>query len=344
MTGLTSSPPGNDGATFELGRRSALGLVAATALGMVPLPIPASPASSRLRFEVSGLEHLIVRHRRIAIEGQDIFYREAGRPDAPAVLLLHGFPTSSHMFRHLIPALADRYRVVAPDYPGFGQSASLDRRFRHSFETLARIVEAFTDAVRLTSYAIYIQDYGAPIGLRLALARPDRVQALIIQNGNAYEEGLSEGWTPLRAYWSEPTAENRAELHGWLNAEGVRLQYVAGAPEGEIERFAPESWVLDWHRMAQPGSIDYQLDLFGDYKSNVDLYPAFQAFFRERRPPALIAWGRYDPFFTVQGAEAYLRDLPDAELHFVDAGHFALESHAPDLIALIRDFLGRRVS
>jgi pimeloyl-ACP methyl ester carboxylesterase len=291
-----------------------------------------------------NVDHLEVRHRRIAVNGLEIFYREAGRPDAPAILLLHGFPASSHMFRHLIPALADRYRVVAPDYPGFGHSAFPDRdRFAYSFGTFADLMTGFTDAVGLTRYTLYVQDYGAPVGLRLALTRPERVVGLIVQNGNAYEEGLSDAWAPIRTYWEDPTTENRGVLREWLDPAGMRLQYVAGVPEEQIECFAPDTWTLDWALMSRPGNVDLQLDLFGDYRTNVELYPAFHEFFRSYRPPTLIVWGRHDPFFTVAGAQAYTRDLPDAELHLLDAGHFALESHAPKIIELMRDFLARNV-
>ena len=276
----------------------------------------------------ADFDHLTVRHRTVNVDGLDIFYRDAGRADAPAILLLHGFPTSSHMFRHLIPALAGRYRVVAPDYPGFGYSSFPSRdQFPYSFANLARIMTGFTDAVGLSRYALYIQDYGAPVGLRLALDRPNSIAALITQNGNAYEEGLSPLWAPLKAYWAEPSNKNREALRGWLNQAGVRLQYAAGVAETDVERLAPDSWTLDWALMQRPGNIDMQLDLFGDYRTNVELYPRFQQFFRSRRPPTLVLWGRNDPFFTVAGAHAFLRDLPNAEVELVDASHFLLETH-----------------
>jgi pimeloyl-ACP methyl ester carboxylesterase len=249
------------------------------------------------------------------------------------------------MFRHLIPALADRYHVIAPDYPGFGQSSFPDRaRFAYTFERLARVMDGFTRALGLEHYALYIQDYGSPVGLRLALAHPERVAVLIVQNGNAYEEGLSEEWGPLRAYWREPTPANRDRLRAWLNAEGIRLQYVAGVPEAQVPLFSPDTWTLDWALLSRPGNIDAQLDLFYDYRTNVALYPKFHEFFRTHRPPTLVVWGRHDPFFTVAGAEAYRRDLPDVELHYLDAGHFALETHGSEIAALIHDFLARRVS
>ncbi|HYD37903.1 MAG TPA: alpha/beta hydrolase [Allosphingosinicella sp.] len=322
-------------------RRSALKLAAGGALALAAGAEAAARAGPTAAAE-EDLDHLVTRHRIVRVGGVDIFYREAGRPDAPALLLLHGFPTSSHMFRHLIPALADRYRVVAPDYPGFGYSGFPGRgEFDYSFAALARIVAAFTDAVGLRRYALYIQDYGAPVGLRLALAAPERVTALISQNGNAYEEGLSPLWQPLRDYWRDPSATHRETLRGWLGEMGTRLQYSAGLPEDQLERLAPDNWTLDWVKLSRPGNAEVQLDLFGDYRTNVELYPEFQRLFRDRRPPALILWGRRDPFFTVEGARAYLRDLPDAELQLLDGGHFLLETHGPQATARIRAFLAK---
>jgi pimeloyl-ACP methyl ester carboxylesterase len=293
----------------------------------------------------ADFDHLTVRHRTVKVGDLEIFYREAGRPDAPAVLLLHGFPTSSHMFRHVIPALADRYRVVAPDYPGFGYSSFPSRdQFQFSFANFARVIAGFTDAVGLGRYALYIQDYGAPVGLRLALERPNAIRALITQNGNAYEEGLSPLWAPLKAYWAEPSEKNREALRGWLNAAGVRLQYAAGVNKEQAERLAPDSWTLDWERMQRPGNIDVQLDLFRDYRTNVELYPRFQQFFRDRRPPTLVLWGKNDPFFTIGGARAFQRDLPDAQIELVDGSHFLLETHAPYAAHRIRAFLASSVS
>jgi pimeloyl-ACP methyl ester carboxylesterase len=287
----------------------------------------------------------VTRYRTVTVDGLDIFYREAGRADAPVLLLLHGFPTSSHMFRHLIPALADRYRVIAPDYPGFGHSDFPDRSaFTYSFAALAETMAGFTDAIGLTRYALYIQDYGAPVGLRLALLRPERVTALITQNGNAYAEGLSALWDPLRAYWADPSPANRAVLRGWLGEDGARLQYTAGVPEEQLDRLAPDSWTLDWVKLSRPGNAEVQLDLFGDYRTNVALYPAFQAWLRQRRRPTLVLWGRNDPFFTVAGARAFARDVPDAELQLLDGSHFLLETHGPIAARLIRDFLARWLS
>lgn len=308
---------------------------------------PAAAAGEKMTGDVAptDLDHLVTRHRSVRVEGLDIFYREAGRPEAPAVLLLHGFPTSSHMFRHLIPALADRYRVVAPDYPGFGYSSFPAREeFQYSFENLARVMAGFTDAVGLSRYALYIQDYGAPVGLRLALSRPHAVRALITQNGNAYEEGLSPLWAPLKAYWGDPSEANRKVLSGWLGEDGTRLQYSAGVREDQLERLAPDNWVLDWEKLRRPGNTDVQIDLFGDYRTNVELYPRFQQFLRSMSPPTLILWGKNDPFFTIAGAKAFLRDVPRAQLDLVDASHFLLETHGPYAAHRITRFLERAVS
>lgn len=303
---------------------------------------PAVAIAPEARIDPADFDHLTVRHRTVKVGDVEIFYREAGRADAPALLLLHGFPTSSHMFRHLIPALADRYRVVAPDYPGFGYSGfPAPDQFQYSFARLAHVMAQFTDAVGLSRYALYIQDYGAPVGLRLAVERPAAIRALITQNGNAYEEGLSPLWAPLKAYWADPSEKNREALRGWLNDGGVRLQYSAGVPQEQSDRLSPDNWTLDWNRMQRPGNIDVQLDLFGDYRTNVELYPRFQQFLRTRRPPTLVLWGRNDPFFTVAGARAYQRDVPNAEIELVDGSHFLLETHGPFAVHRIRRFLGR---
>jgi pimeloyl-ACP methyl ester carboxylesterase len=282
-------------------------------------------------------------HRHATIDGHKIFYREAGDPHAPTLLLLHGFPTSSHMFRNLIPLLADRYHIVAPDLPGFGFSDVPDRaKFKYSFDQLAATIDRFTTTVGLTRYAIYVFDYGAPVGLRLALAHPERITAIISQNGNAYLEGLSEqGWNPIQRYWREPTAENRAALRSFLTLETTRFQYVHGVPDAML--VAPESYTLDAALLARPSIDEIQLDLFLDYASNVALYPKFQEYFRRSRPPLLAVWGRNDPFFLPPGAEAFKRDIPDAEVRFFDTGHFALETHVEEIGAVIRDFLGRKL-
>jgi pimeloyl-ACP methyl ester carboxylesterase len=281
-------------------------------------------------------------HRSVAVDGLNVFYREAGDPKAPALLLLHGFPSSPHMFRALIPALADRYRVLAPDLPGFGYSDAPDRgRFIYTFDRLAEVVDRFTDAVQLRRYAIYVFDYGAPVGFRLALRHPERITAIITQNGNAYLEGLSEGWNPIEAYWKDPSPQNRTALRAFLTPETTRWQYTHGEPNQE--RLSPDAWTLDAALLARPGNDEIQLDLFGDYQSNLALYPKFQEYFRTRRPPLLAVWGKNDPFFLPPGAHAFQRDIPDAEIHLLDAGHFALESQAPEIAAIIGDFLARKL-
>ena len=286
----------------------------------------------------------LVVNRTLEIDGIRIFYRESGAPDAPVILLLHGFPASSHMYRNLLPALGDRFRVIAPDYPGFGFSDfPAPSKFRYTFDSYARLMQKFTERIGAHRYVLYVQDYGAPIGLRLALLAPERVTALIAQNGNAYEEGLSAAWDPLKVYWRDPSATNRAKLREWLTADGVRQQYVAGLLPEEAARIAPETWTLDWALLNRPGVIDMQLDLFGDYATNVSLYPEFQAFFRKHAPPTLVVWGRSDPFFTIGGAQAYRRDIPGAEVHLLDAGHFALETQWPQIAVLMRTFLDRHL-
>src|SRR5215467_13201358 len=276
------------------------------------------------------------------IDGHDIFYRQAGAKDAPTLLLLHGFPTSSHMFRNLISTLADRYHVIAPDLPGFGFSQSPGRDdFRYSFENLAKVIDRFTEDICLDRYAIYIFDYGAPVGLRLALAHPERITAIISQNGNAYEEGLSQGWNPIQKYWKDPTPANRAALKDFLTPEATKSQYLHGVADTTL--VAPEAYQLDSALLAHPGNEEIQLDLILDYASNVALYPKFQAYFRTQRPPLLAVWGKNDPFFLPQGAEAFRRDNPDAEVRLFDTGHFALETHSAEIAGVILNFLMHRL-
>jgi pimeloyl-ACP methyl ester carboxylesterase len=271
----------------------------------------------------------------------DVFYREGGRPDAPVILLLHGFPTSGHMFRNLIPTLADRYRVIAPDLPGFGNTVAPPRAgFEYSFDNLAEVIGSFVDALGLSRYALYIFDYGAPTGLRLAMKHPERVTAIVTQNGNAYVEGLSKEWEPWQAYWRSPTPENRERCRASLSDDAIRFQYLHGSP---AELVAPDGYKLDQFYMARPEARDIQLDLVLSYRTNVALYPRFQQYFREHQPPLLAIWGKNDPFFIPPGAEAYKRDLPDAEVHFLDTGHFALETHCDEIAARMRDFLARRL-
>lgn len=285
---------------------------------------------------------MAVFNRSVDVDGVKIFYREAGDASAPALLLLHGFPTSSHMYRNLIPALADRFHVIAPDLPGFGFSDAPDREsFRYSFDHLAAVMERFTEILGLSHFALQVFDYGAPVGLRLALNRPERIAAIITQNGNAYLEGLSEGFNPIQTYWADPTPEHRAALTGLLQAETTRWQYIHGAHDPDL--IAPETYSLDQALLDRPGMAEIQLDLFLDYRTNVALYPAFQDYFRAHQPPLLAVWGKNDPFFLPPGAEAFRRDLPNAEIHLLDAGHFALETKGPEIAQLIRAFLIRHL-
>jgi pimeloyl-ACP methyl ester carboxylesterase len=279
-----------------------------------------------------------VNFRKVDANGINVFYREAGRNDAPAVLLLHGFPSAGHMFRDLIPLLADRFHVVAPDLPGFGQSEMPDRgTFAYTFDNVARVIDRFTEVVGLARFAIYVFDYGAPTGFRLSTWHPERLTAIISQNGNAYEEGLSDGWKPIRAYWEDPSQANRDALRAFLAPETTVWQYTHGVADPTV--VSPDGHSLDNFYLARPGADEIQLDLLGDYKSNVALYPAFQAYFRNHKPPLLAVWGRNDPFFLPAGAKAFKRDIPGAPVRFLDTGHFALETHAGEIAAAIRDFL-----
>jgi pimeloyl-ACP methyl ester carboxylesterase len=281
-----------------------------------------------------------ISFRKIGVDGFNIFYREAGPKDAPVLLLLHGFPSAGHMFRDLMPHLSDRFRLIAPDLPGFGQSDMPDRaQFIYSFDNIARLIDRFTEVIGLRRFAIYVFDYGAPTGFRLAMWHPDRVTAIVTQNGNAYVEGLSEGWNPIRAYWQDPSAANRAALRAFLSPETTVWQYTHGVPD--TSSVSPDGYSLDNFYLARPGADEVQLDLFGDYKSNVALYPEFQAYFRKHKPDLLAVWGKNDPFFLPPGAEAFKRDIPGAEIHFFDTGHFALETHCREIAAAIRDFLAR---
>jgi pimeloyl-ACP methyl ester carboxylesterase len=280
------------------------------------------------------------RHHVVDVDRLRIFYREAGADTSPALLLLHGFPTSSHMFRDLIPALAEDYHVVAPDLPGFGFSdAPGPAQFKYTFDHITDVIDRFTTVIGLARYAIYVFDYGAPVGFRLATRHPERVTAIISQNGNSYEEGLSDGWSPIQRYWKEPTAENRAALRTFLTPETTKWQYVHGVNDESL--VAPESYTLDSALLARPGNDEIQLDLFLDYASNVARYPEFHEYFRKNQPPLLAVWGRNDPFFLPAGAEAFRRDIPGAVVSFFDTGHFALETHAAEIAAAIRVFLAR---
>lgn len=283
-----------------------------------------------------------VHYRTVEVDGQEIFYREAGSRNAPTVLLLHGFPTSSHMFRDLIPQLASQYHVVAPDYPGFGNSSMpLVDQFEYTFSNLTHIVEGFTEAIGLDRYSLYVMDYGAPVGYRLAVKHPERVQALIIQNGNAYEEGISDFWGPITAYWADRSEANAKPLREFLSIGGTQWQYVHGTKNPEI--ISPDNWNIDQRFLDRPGNKDIQLQLFYDYQTNVDQYPKWHAYFREHQPPALVVWGKNDEIFPAAGAHPYKRDLETVEFHLLDTGHFALEEEGDRIAFLMRDFLGRHV-
>ncbi len=280
--------------------------------------------------------------RTVDVDGTAIFYREAGERGRPTILLLHGFPSSSHMFRDVIPELADRYHVIAPDLPGFGQSAMKSRdAFSYTFDSVAHVIDRFTDVAGLTRFAIYIFDYGAPVGLRIAVKHPERITALITQNGNSYLEGLSDAWNPVRAYWADPSDKNRAGLRAFLAPPTTLFQYTHGVTD--LSRVSPDGRSLDDFYLARPGADEIQLDLLLDYASNVAAYPAFQDYFRKHQPPLLAVWGKNDPFFIPAGAEAFKRDLPNAEIRFFETGHFALETHAREIGAAIRQFLSRYV-
>ena len=284
-----------------------------------------------------------VHFHTVKVDGIDIFYREAGPADAPVVLLLHGFPTSSHMFRNLMPLLADRYHVIAPDYPGFGWSAAPDHtKFTYSFAHYADLVDGLMGQLGATHYAMYVMDYGAPVGYRLALKHPERVTALIVQNGNAYEEGLKAFWDPIKAYWADPSQAHRQALYVLVEPATTKFQYTDGV--SDVSRIDPDNWSHDQALLDRPGNRDIQMDLFLDYGTNVPLYPKFQAFFRDRQPPTLIVWGKNDKIFPADGAYPYKRDLPKVEFHLLDTGHFALEDKADEMVPLIRDFLDRKIS
>jgi pimeloyl-ACP methyl ester carboxylesterase len=294
--------------------------------------------SKAVSMTATELEVPFTSIRKIEADGVQVFYREAGDPMAPVVLLLHGFPSSSFMFRELIPRLATDYRVIAPDLPGFGfTEVPAERKYVYTFDGLAKTIDAFTQALKLSQYAIYVFDYGAPTGLRLAVSHPERITAIVSQNGNAYEAGLGDAWGPIRKYWADPTTENREVIRkNILNFEGTKWQYTFGV--SNPDRVPPESYTLDAALLERPGNKDIQLDLFLNYSSNVKLYPKFQEYFRQSKPPLLAIWGKNDPFFLPPGAEAFKKDLPQAKVQFLDAGHFALETHVVEIAAAMKDF------
>jgi len=279
-----------------------------------------------------------ITYRTVDVDGLKLFYREAGPKDAPTLLLLHGFPSAGHMFRDLIPQLADRFHIVAPDLPGFGQSEMPARdKFAYTFGHMAGVIDRFTEVIGLKRFTIYVFDYGAPTGFRIAAKHPERITAIISQNGNAYEEGLSDGWSPVRAYWEDASQKKRETLRAFLKPETTVWQYTHGVPDPTM--VSPDGYSLDNFYLSRPGADEMQLDLLGDYKSNVALYPTFQNYFRTHKPPFLAVWGKNDPFFLPPGAEAFKRDIPNATVRFFDTGHFALETHAPEIATAIRNFL-----
>jgi pimeloyl-ACP methyl ester carboxylesterase len=279
-----------------------------------------------------------IQHAFLQADGIRIFYRRAGSPSTPVILLLHGFPSSSFQYRELMPLLADNFYVIAPDLPGFGYTeVPKERNYAYTFDAIAKTIQAFTEELKLGRYAVYVFDYGAPTGFRLALAHPERITAIITQNGNAYEQGLGDAWDPIRRYWSEPTAENREALRAATTLDAIRWQYTHGV--ADPESVAPDGYTLDAALMQRPGNAEIQLDLFKDYANNLKLYPQFQQYFRDRKPPLLAIWGKNDPFFTPAGAEAFRNDIPEATVEFLDTGHFALETHVEHVASRIQQFL-----
>ena len=285
----------------------------------------------------------VTHHRTAQVDGVNLFYREAGPKDAPVVLLLHGFPTSSHMFRNLIPYLADSYHLIAPDYPGYGESDAPDRaNFAYTFDRYGELVDGLLDQLGVTKYALYVMDYGAPVGWRLALKHPDNITGLIVQNGNAYEEGLKGFWDPIKTYWNDATDANRKALLKLFTLETTKFQYTDGV--SDPSRISPDNWTHDQPLLDRLGNNEIQLDLFYDYRTNLPLYPRVQAWLRDKQPPALVVWGQNDQIFPADGAHPYKRDLKDVEFHLIDTGHFVLEDKADEVFPLIKDFLGRKLA
>ncbi|MBR0964990.1 alpha/beta hydrolase [Bradyrhizobium diazoefficiens] len=320
-------------------RRLVLGLSGAA----VAVASTAASAKPERDEKTAGSAYPVTYHRTATVDGIKIFYREAGPKDAPVVLLLHGFPTSSHMFRNLIPALADRYHVIAPDYPGYGQSDMPPRTsFNYTFDRFGELVGGLIDQLGVTRYAMYVMDYGAPVGWRLALKNPERISGLIVQNGNAYDEGLKEFWDPIKKYWADGSDASRQALMKLVTLETTKFQYTDGM--SDVSRISPDNWVQDQALLDRPGNNEIQMDMFYDYRTNLPLYPAVQAYFRKHNPPTLIVWGKNDFIFPADGAHPYKRDLPQVEFHLVNSGHFLLEDRFDEVTPLIRDFLARKIA
>ena len=318
-------------------------LHASILLATLALPLTAlAPNAAVATSSTAAVTAAQIRYKTATIDGVDIAYREAGRADAPAIVLLHGFPTSSHQYRNLIPALADKYRVIAPDYPGFGQSAAPEREgYKYTFDAFAKLVEGLTGKLGVSRYALYVMDYGAPVGFRIAAKHPERVTALIVQNGNAYNEGLQKFWEPIQKYWASGKNEDREAIRWLTSLKATKWQYTHGVPDPTL--VSPDTWTHDQALLDRAGNQEIQLDLFYDYRTNVPLYPEWQAYFRKHQPATLVLWGKNDQIFVADGAAPYKRDLKDVELHLLDAGHFALETNGHEMAELIRDFLGRKV-
>jgi pimeloyl-ACP methyl ester carboxylesterase len=343
FTGSTSKGTRHKPARTNL-LRIALPLIAAVMLGVLPAATPAQTGGSRAEGSAPNVSRAVsTTYNTVKVDGLDIFYREAGRRGAPTILLLHGFPTSSQMFGGLIPALADEFHLVAPDYPGFGNSSMpAADEFDYTFDRLADVIDKFTERLGLNRYSLYVQDYGAPVGFRLAVRHPERVQALVVQNGNAYEEGLRDFWAPLRAYWREPNEANAAALRRFLTLEATRWQYTHGTRDPR--RINPDNWLIDQYLLDRPGNQEIQLRLFYDYSSNPPLYPQWHAYFRRHQPPTLVVWGKNDQIFPAEGAHPYRRDLRNVEVHLLDTGHFALEEDGGVIANHMRRFLRRHVA